>query len=133
VEGKPAASIIVLHHASNASYWRGAMDKDIADPSRANFLLHRRSIEDACARGCRYYHMGESGDSGSLAYFKEGFGAEPYRYEEYHVERLPITRLVKRARNVAGRIVRVGHAQSDAEETTEATNATAVTSARTTV
>jgi hypothetical protein len=133
VDGKPAASIIVLHHGSNASYWRGAMDKDLADPSRANFLLHRRSIEDACASGCRHYHMGESGNSASLAYFKEGFGAEAYRYEEYHIERLPFTQLVERARNVASWIARVRHAQPDAAEATEATNATAVRSAGTTV
>jgi Acetyltransferase (GNAT) domain len=124
VNGQPAASTIVLHHGSNASYWRAAMDKDLADPSRATFLLLRRSIEDACAGGCRHYHMGDSGNSASLAYFKEGFGAEPYRYEEYHFERLPVTQLVERARNVAARIARLRHAQSDAEETSEATEAT---------
>ena len=53
------------------------MNKDLAEPSRATFLLIRRSIEDACADGCHYYHMGESGNSASLAYFKEGFCREP--------------------------------------------------------
>jgi hypothetical protein len=133
VDGKPASSIIVLHHGSTASYWRGAMDKDLADPSRATFLLLRRSIEDACAGGCRHYHMGESGSSASLAYFKEGFGAEPHRYEEYHLERLPLTQLVERARNVAGWIARVRHAQPDAAETSEATDVTAAKSMETTV
>jgi hypothetical protein len=123
VDGKPAASTIALHHGFNASYWRAAMDKDLADPSRATFLLLRRSIEDACAGGCRHYHMGESGNSASLAYFKEGFGAEPYRYEEYHLERLPVTQLVERARKVVGRIARLRHAQPDAAETSDATEA----------
>jgi lipid II:glycine glycyltransferase (peptidoglycan interpeptide bridge formation enzyme) len=133
LDGKPAASIIVLHYGSNASYWRGAMDKDLADSSRANFLLHSRSIEDACASNCRHYHMGESGDSASLAYFKEGFGAEPYRYEEYHMERLPFTQLVARARNVVGPMARVRHAQPDAAEATEATGAAAIKSAGATI
>jgi CelD/BcsL family acetyltransferase involved in cellulose biosynthesis len=124
VDGKPAASIIVLEQGSNASYWRGAMDKDLADPSRANFILQSRAIEDACAGGCRHYHMGETGNSVSLAYYKEGFGAEPYHYAEYHFERLPVTQLVERARKVAGWIAQVGHAQPDAGETPETTEAT---------
>ncbi len=77
--------------------------------------------------------MGESGNSASLAYFKEGFGAEPHRYEEYHLERLPLTQLVERARKVAGRIARVRHAQPDAAETSEATDVTAAKSMETTV
>lgn len=129
VDGKPAASIIVLHHRSNASYWRGAMAKDLADPFRANFLLHRRAIEDACANGCRHYHMGESGNSESLAHFKEGFGAIPHRYEEYHRERLPLIQLIERARNLASWIARVRHAQSSVAATTEATDTTDTTNA----
>lgn len=90
--GQPAATILVLQGA-NANYTRGAMDKDLAGPIRANDLLQKLAIEDACRAGCRYYHMGESGSSDSLARFKSGFGAVAYPYAEYRLERLPITRV----------------------------------------
>ena len=102
INGEPAAAILVLQ-GTNASYTRGAMDKDLAGPTRANDLLQRLAIEDACQAGCRYYHMGESGSSEALASFKSRFGAKAYQYAEYRLERLPITsadyqlrRLVKR-------------------------------------
>lgn len=101
VSGQPAAASIVLLNGANASYWRGAMDKDLAGPTRANFLLHSRAIQDACREGRRFYHMGESGDSVSLSDFKEAFGAVPYHYAEYRHERLPITPAVDRARSFA--------------------------------
>lgn len=123
VGGQPAAASIVLYHGANASYWRGAMDKDLAGPAQANFLLHRRSIEDACLAGCCYYHMGESGNSDSLAHFKEAFGAVPYRYLEYHLERLPITRLTSGARQLASRVARGKLRHSDTADTAQATSA----------
>jgi len=48
-------------HGENADYWRGYSRKDLAGPSRANNLLQRLAIEDACDAGCRYYSMGGSG------------------------------------------------------------------------
>jgi hypothetical protein len=92
LNGEPAAGIIVLQ-GKNANYTRGAMNKDLAGPVRANDLLHRLAIEDACQAGCRYYHMGETGESASLAAFKSNFGAQPVPYAEINFERLPITRL----------------------------------------
>jgi lipid II:glycine glycyltransferase (peptidoglycan interpeptide bridge formation enzyme) len=92
LHGEPAAGIMVLQ-GKNANYTRGAMNKDLAGPVRANDLLHRLAIEDACQAGCRYYHMGESGESASLAAFKSNFGAQPVPYAEIQFERLPITRL----------------------------------------
>ena len=80
------------------------MDKELAGPVFANDLLLSMSIEDACRSGCRYYHLGESGLSTGLAHYKERFGAAPFRYAEYCLERLPVTAidgwmrgLVKRA------------------------------------
>lgn len=93
LDGRPVATSIVLVQGNHASYWRGAMDKDLAGPSQANFLLHFRSIEDARNAGCRYYHMGESGSSASLAHYKEAFGAEVVQRPELHLERLPITQI----------------------------------------
>jgi hypothetical protein len=89
---QPVAAILVLQGA-NAHYTRGVMDKVLAGPLRANYLLHRLAIEDACRAGCRCYHMGESGSSDNLAFFKERFGAEPVAYAEYILERVPLTSL----------------------------------------
>jgi Acetyltransferase (GNAT) domain len=101
---RPAAAIMVLH-GRNASYVRGMMDKELAGPTRANYLLHRLAIEEACAAGCRYYDMGETGVSASLAQFKTRFGARPYAYAEYHLERLPITRVSHGARGAVKRVI----------------------------
>ncbi len=102
--GQPAAAILVLQ-GSNASYIRGMMDKELAGPTRANYLLHRLAIEEACEAGCRYYDMGESGSSTSLAQFKTRFGARPCPYAEYHIERLPITSLHRHARGAIKRMI----------------------------
>jgi Acetyltransferase (GNAT) domain len=85
LDGQPAASVIVLRHGRSASYWRGAMDTAVADRTQPNYLLHSRAIEEACRVGCRYYHMGETGTSKSLAHFKSRFGARPYDYFEYRI------------------------------------------------
>ena len=101
---RPAAAIVVLQ-GDNTSFVRGAMDKDLAGPTRANYLLHRFAIEEACESGCRYYDMGESGSSRSLAQFKTRFGALPYPYAEYHLERLPITALERNVRGCVKRLI----------------------------
>ena len=103
-DGRAVAAILVLQ-GENAHYTRGVMDKDLAGPTRANYLLHKLAIEDACAAGCRSYQMGETGPSASLAQFKTRFGALPYAYAEYHLERIPITALDRRARSVVKRVV----------------------------
>ena len=90
--GQPVASDIVLQH-HNVNDSRGAIDQELAKKTDANSLLQKMIIEDACNRGCRYFHLGESGTNESLAYFKERFGAVGYRYAEYHVERIPLTRM----------------------------------------
>ncbi|WP_301846293.1 GNAT family N-acetyltransferase [Rhodococcus pyridinivorans] len=105
VEGRPAAAILVLQDGANAHYTRGAMDKDLASPVRANFLLHRTAIEEACRAGCRSYHMGESGTSQSLSRFKERFGAVPVDYAEYWIERVPVHRADRALRRQVKRVI----------------------------
>lgn len=102
LDGKAVASMIVLR-GTNAYDFRAAMDEAYRG-CRANDLLLRLAIEDACEAGCRTYYMGDSGHSESLGRFKERFGAQPYRYADYLLERLPISgverglkRVVKRA------------------------------------
>jgi hypothetical protein len=103
-DGRPAAAIVVLQGA-NAHYTLGAMDQELAGPLRASFKLQKMAIEHACKSGCRYYSMGETGTSESLARFKEHFGALAYRYWEYRIERLPITPITLCMRNFAKRVL----------------------------
>jgi hypothetical protein len=105
VEGRPAAAIIVLQ-GENAHYTRGAMDVELAGRSRANYLLHRYAIEDACNAGCRTYHMGETGSSSSLAQFKEALGARPHEYAEYLAEALPFSSIDRGMRTAVKRVLR---------------------------
>jgi hypothetical protein len=102
----PVAAIIVLQDR-NAHYTRGVMNPELAGPTRANYLLHRLAIEDACAAGCRKYHMGETGTSSSLAQFKEALGARPHTYAEYVIEGLPIVATDRMLRTAVKRVLRV--------------------------
>lgn len=99
-----AATITVL--GADASYTRGAMDKELAAPVLANALLQWHAIRDACEAGCRRYHMGESGGSRALATFKEKVGAAPVAYHEYRFEQLPLTRADRAARTAVKRVLR---------------------------
>jgi Acetyltransferase (GNAT) domain len=106
VQGRPAAAIVVLFGMAGASYWRGAMDEEVAGRTYANYLLHRTAIEDACAAGCSAYHMGDSAPGSQLALFKSRFGAEECLYASYRLERLPLASATDRARGVAGQALR---------------------------
>ncbi|MEW2612240.1 GNAT family N-acetyltransferase [Streptomyces sp. NPDC047880] len=87
--GEPAAAIVVLRHGNHALYWRGAMNRELAHPIRANHLLHRLAIEDACAAGCLQYDMGTSREGTTLRRFKDSFGTESTAAPRYFRERLP--------------------------------------------
>ena len=103
-DGVPAAGIVVFQ-GRNATYQWGAMNKEVVGGTHANELLHTRAIEEACLAGCCHYHMGESGESTALAHFKERFGAEPYRYFEYRLERLPLTAADRAVRSMGKRLI----------------------------
>ena len=105
VDERPAAAVLVLF-GRTARYMRGAMDRDLAAPSRANDALHLAAIEQACAAGCTRYHFGETGTSESLARFKERFGGVPVDHAEYRIERYPITALDRSARTAVKRVLR---------------------------
>ena len=104
VEGRPAGAMVVIRGA-NAYDFRAAMDEELAK-YRTSDLLLRLAIEDACQAGCRYYYLGESGWSASLAQFKESFGAQPYPYAEYRLERLPLSRAEREIKQVIKRMIR---------------------------
>jgi hypothetical protein len=103
-QGRAVAAILVLQD-SNAHYTRGAMDETLAGPISANLLLHHHAIEAACAAGCRYYHMGETGQSAALAQFKSRFGATGVAYAEYFKEKLPITGLTNSTKNFVKKVI----------------------------
>lgn len=92
-DGEPVASIVTLVHGDHATYWRGYSRKEVAGPLRANVLLQRLAIEEACLAGCRYYDFGQSGGVAALERFKQTFGATPRSSVELRVERLPLSRL----------------------------------------
>lgn len=104
--GEPAAAVIVLAHGEHCTYWRGAMDRDVAAGTGANELLHAMAIEHACLSGRRWYHLGESAPGSSLARFKRGFGAEEQHAVGYRFERLPLTAAQELARRGAKTLMR---------------------------
>jgi hypothetical protein len=88
--GVPVAAIVVVRAGSHARYWRGAMDKELASPVRANEYLHSRAIEEACRDGYRWYEMGQSRPGSPLAAFKEKLGATLQPGYTLRTERLPL-------------------------------------------
>ena len=101
---EPVAAILVLQ-CQNAHYTRGVMNKPLANKTRANDYLHFLAIKAACEAGCFSYHMGETGQSTSLAQFKEKFGARPFPYAEYYLERLPLTAVETRIKTAVKRMI----------------------------
>ena len=82
------------------------MDKDLAGPTRANYLLQRLAIEDACqGRVPAVPHGRERRERQSLAQFKSRFGAVAQPYAEYRLERLPLTHAEQRLRGLVKRAI----------------------------
>jgi hypothetical protein len=104
--GQPAAAIIVLTHGDHSTYWRGAMDRELAAGTGANELLHGMAIEEACEAGRRWYHMGDSAPSSALAEFKRRFGVEEEHYTGYRLERWPLTAAEEAMRRAVKRAIR---------------------------
>lgn len=104
LDGQPvAASMVLQDHNVNDS--RGAIDRALIGGTNANDLIQMLSIQDACNAGCRYYHLGESGNAAGLHHFKGRFGAEVYPYDEYYLEKLPITRVDRLARTAVKKAI----------------------------
>ncbi|MFJ8082503.1 GNAT family N-acetyltransferase [Streptomyces sp. NPDC096205] len=104
--GEPAAAIVVLRHGHHALYWHGAMNRELAHPVRANHLLHRLAIEDACEAGCRQYDMGEARPGAPLAHFKQTFGTRELPSPRYYRERLGAHTVDRALRTAAKRAIR---------------------------
>jgi hypothetical protein len=89
-----------------AHYTRGAMDPVRVGTTRAGDLAQWTTLQLACDEGCTAFHMGESGESTSLARYKEKFGAQPVDYAEIRLERLPYTRVDQGIRSVVKKALR---------------------------
>lgn len=106
LDGRPIATVITLIHGTHANYWRGYSNKELAGPVRANNLLHKLTIEHACAAGCLDYNMGWSGTR-SLAKYKRSLGALPLEFPVFTFERIPMTRVEEAASGVRESLMRL--------------------------
>jgi hypothetical protein len=89
VDGRPvAANVLVMGRSAHAT--RAASDVERAPAGVAQYL-DWLGIQESSARGCSWLHLGESGTSSSLAFYKEGLGAVATNYAELRFERLPVT------------------------------------------
>jgi hypothetical protein len=103
--GEPIASVVVLAHGYHTTMWRSAMDKESARGTGATELLHQMAIEEACASGHRFYHLGDSAPGSALARNKRGYGAVENPYTGYRFERLPVTAVDHFLRRQAKRVI----------------------------
>ena len=105
VDDRPAfGSIMLLGQTAHDT--RAALDTDRVGRTCAGDLVQWRTIQLACDLGCTAYHLGESGQSASLAQYKEKFGARPVDYAELRLERLPYTRVDRAARTAVKKVLR---------------------------
>ncbi len=103
VDGTPVASnLVVLGNVAHAT--RANVDVERA-PSGVAHYLDWLAMVDAYEHGCTAMNLGESGQSESLAFYKEGLGAVPVDYVEARFERLPLTRVDQAARTAVKKLI----------------------------
>jgi GNAT acetyltransferase-like protein len=108
LDGQPVAANVVLRSGRQAYGWLSAMDRELAQRTQAGALLLSLAIEDSCAAGARWFHLGESDPGSGVAAFKERVGGVPVPWAAVHLERLPVTATAGRLRSVAARGSRPG-------------------------
>ncbi len=96
--GEPVAVNVILATANHGIGWMCAMDDRLARETLATYLIHSLSLRDACERGIRWFHMGESDTGSGSEHFKKYFGAVPCEYAALRFERLPFARAERGAR-----------------------------------
>lgn len=84
---RPVAGTISLRGVQDLFQWATVMSRDHRDIAPTNGLL-AFVIEDACARGFRWYDMGSSRGLPGVAAFKESFGAERATFGELRIRTL---------------------------------------------
>jgi hypothetical protein len=90
---------MICHYTRNTcGLWEGgSFTKGTND---VNKLVHKTVIEDACNRGYKYAHFGES-DTEGIARLKDAYRAERMPVVEYEKTFSPVGRMIERAHNVA--------------------------------
>jgi hypothetical protein len=101
----PVAGSITLF-GQTAHGTRSAMERVQMGSTGAGDLVLWTTIKMACDLACTAYRLGESGQSTTLAQFKEKFGARPHHYAELRLDRLPWSRSDAVACAVVKRILR---------------------------
>ena len=95
-QGRPVASCITLVHGQHAIGWRSYSIKELAGPVCANNLVQARALADASAAGCRFFDLGQSGETASLLSYKRSLGATAREVIDLRIEK-PAISLVRRA------------------------------------
>jgi lipid II:glycine glycyltransferase (peptidoglycan interpeptide bridge formation enzyme) len=99
-DGKYISGGFTAYDSSGCVYLNESMLKEYGRYCPNN-LLRNKLLEDACARGCRFFNFGGSeGLSPGVQDFKESWGAEKLDYE-YFVYESPLLRLYKKVRTLA--------------------------------
>lgn len=96
-----AANVVVL--GRNAHATRSAMDRERLGSLGVMPYLDWLAIQEAHARGCEWFHLGETGGSTALAAYKEALGAVAHDYPEIRFETVPLTPADKAARRLVRR------------------------------
>lgn len=99
--GEPVAVLVVLQSGDSALSWLTAIDRGAADETLATYLLQSHAIEDACRRGAREFHLGETDPGSGVERYKAKWGARLLTYDALRLERLPLTGAEHYARHAA--------------------------------
>lgn len=91
VDGRVVSGAIVLYQNTTAIYWHGATLQGFLRHHPATLVL-AGAVQDACARGFRYFDFGASGGLPGVEAFKEGFGAVRRPFASYVWQANPVYR-----------------------------------------
>jgi Acetyltransferase (GNAT) domain len=105
--GEAVAVNVVLQFGQHNMGWLSVTNRELANETGATYLLHSRTIEDACRSGVRQFHLGESDPGSPVEHYKAQFGATPVKYQALRLERLPVTRAERRLRATAEQVFRL--------------------------
>jgi len=84
-DDSPAATTIALRSGDRMFSFDGAMDVNRKD-GHPMHALYEKAIDTAVGLGCRTFDFGSGpADARGLELFKQGWGAQPERYYEYHL------------------------------------------------
>ncbi|GGM48804.1 hypothetical protein GCM10012275_19650 [Longimycelium tulufanense] len=88
-EGVTTTALITVSHGGYTFALANAMDKRLSGPIHGQTYLHALAIEQACAEGRDYFHLGDTYPGTGVTRFKSSFGPVDYHSAGYW---LPPTR-----------------------------------------